>query len=52
MLSLQDILDMMWAGIPSDDIEEIMVQGYDIERSKAQEMIRIVAPFLWKQRII
>ena len=38
-MTLQDVLDMMAAHIPTRDIEEILVQGYNYSRKDALNLI-------------
>ena len=38
-MTLQDVLDMMAAHIPTRDIEEILVQGYNYNRKDALNLI-------------
>ena len=42
-MTLQDVLDMMAANIPTRDIEEILVQGYNFTREAALGLINQAA---------
>ena len=46
-MTVQDVLDMIAAHIPTRDIEEILVQGYNFTREAALDLINQAAA-LWK----